>query len=44
MTKEKIESIRERICDRYCRFPVITKYLNEICATCPLNELEADDE
>lgn len=46
MTQEKIDSIRERMCDEYCRFPkqVFPKVnIALVCATCPLNELEASE-
>ena len=43
MTQEQIDSIRERLCDEYCRwFPrlPVTNALDIICEDCPLNELE----
>ena len=47
MTQEKIDSIRERMCDDYCMIPSIDKLTQEIvdkiCGTlCPLNELDAE--
>ena len=42
--KEKIDSIRERMCDEYCWFPKVPGVYparDVICGTCPLNELEA---
>lgn len=52
MTKEKIESIRERMCDEYCKFPgwklndigIAERVLQKICEYCPLNELEDSNE
>lgn len=44
MTQEKIDSIRERMCDEYC---IVTSYpkgmMDIICAKCPLDELEASE-
>lgn len=42
MTQEKIDSIRERMCDNYCRFPFVAFEL--VCPSCPLKELEASAE
>lgn len=49
MTQDKIDSIQERMCDMYCRFPrapgvkLDRSLLEVICKTCPLNELEGDE-
>ena len=46
MTKEQIDSIRERMCDNYCRFPFQvypSVDIELVCASCPLNELEASE-
>ena len=46
MTQEKIDSIRERMCDNFCWFsgnPVTPKALEWACEICPLNELEASE-
>lgn len=43
MTQEKIDTIRERMCDEYCVFYTLSQLVKDgICKTCPLNELEAD--
>lgn len=46
MTQEQIDSIRERMCNEYCKWPgmPVQRVLYEICKTCPLNELEASAE
>lgn len=50
MTQEQIDSIRERMCDEYCRFPrapvakMDKSLLEVLCNTCQLNELEASAE
>lgn len=47
--KGQIDSIRERMCDVYCRFPralgakMDKSLLEVLCNTCPLNELEASE-
>lgn len=45
MTKEKLEEIKERMCDDFCKFPgeVPFEVLVERCENCPLNELEVED-
>lgn len=46
MTSEKIERIKELMCDKYCRFPELpgTQFaMDAICKSCPLNELEVDE-
>ena len=51
MTQEKIDSIRERMCDEYCKWPgwklndigIAERVLQKICEYCPLNELEASE-
>lgn len=46
MTQEQIDSIRERMCDEYCKWPgmPVQRVLYDICNKCPLNELEASAE
>ena len=51
MTQEKIDSIRERMCEEYCRFPkkyayniflpvqIAVEKLGTKCRKCPLQEL-----
>ena len=41
MTQEKIDGIRERMCDEYCILPQVVRM--KACETCPLNELEASE-
>ena len=47
MTQEKIDSIRERMCDEYCGVignNSLSIYARkEACDNCPLNELEASE-
>ena len=50
MTQKKIDSIRERMCDGFCKFAInkgvpgnIYDILEWICKACPLNELEASE-
>lgn len=45
--REKLENIKERMCDDHCRFPREAKMDGDIiiddlveCSKCPLNELE----
>jgi hypothetical protein len=43
MTQEKIDSIRERMCNTRCIAPVLTEKLSKAyCEDCPLNELEVE--
>lgn len=45
MTKEQIDSIRERMCKNFCWFSgsrIPLEELERACEVCPLNELEAD--
>lgn len=42
MTRETIDSIRERMCDEYCILPQVIRVKS--CNACPLNELEASAE
>ena len=42
MTKQKLEEITGKFCDKYCRFPYICgneKQLETVCDSCPMNEL-----
>ena len=45
MTQEKIDNIRERMCDNYCKWQgmPVQRVLYDICNECPLNELEASE-
>jgi len=45
MTQEKIDSIRERMCDDYCKWHgmPVQRVLYDICKACPLNELEEEE-
>ena len=44
MTQEKIDSIRERMCEECCAFSTLSQLVkDEVCNTCPLNELEASE-
>ena len=36
---ETKESIKEAICDNYCKYPDINSDLEEICENCPLNNM-----
>lgn len=45
MTQEKIDSIRERMCEECCAFSTLSQLVkDEVCNACPLNELEASAE
>lgn len=42
MTTQEFESLREKFCDNYCKYPYICETEEEIdgiCDKCPLNEL-----
>ena len=45
MTNEKLEEIKEKMCDDYCKYPgeVPFKSLLDRCEKCPMNELEVED-
>lgn len=46
MSQDKIDSIRERMCNFFCVVPVscfIPEAAKQICSNCPLNELEATE-
>lgn len=46
MTEDRLEYIKQRMCDDFCKFPgeVPFEVLEDRCRNCPLNELEASDE
>lgn len=48
MKQEKIDSIRERMCNTFCSVPYnidSPEMVRAVCENaCPLNELEAEDE
>ena len=42
LDSERLEKITGEFCDRYCKYPCKTKNqdeLDEICESCPMNEL-----
>lgn len=42
MDSERLEKITGEFCDKYCKYPCKTKNqdeLDEICESCPMNEL-----
>ena len=42
--KEKIDRTRERMCEECCAFFTLSQLVkDEVCKTCPLNELEAEE-
>lgn len=43
--QEKIESIRQRMCDEYCKWQgmPVQRVLYDICNKCPMNELEVGE-
>ena len=45
MTEEKLEKIKERMCDDFCKYPgnVAFEVLKVMCERCPMNELEVED-
>ena len=45
MTQEQIDSIRERMCDEYCKWKgmPVQRVLYDICNKCPLAELEMNE-
>lgn len=43
ISEDKLCEVKEKMCDEYCKWPFNTETqadLNEICAKCPLNDLE----